>query len=150
MAKYFEDFVVGEEFVSPGRTVTETDIVQFAGLSGDYNSIHTDEEYAKKSFFGKRVAHGLLVLSIMSGLWVRLGIFEGTVIAFYGIDKLRFTKPVFIGDTVSVKVRVKEKKERDEKSGILTIENLVINQKNEIVLVCDALLLMSKKHSQHD
>ncbi|MGB9636294.1 MAG: MaoC/PaaZ C-terminal domain-containing protein [Thermoplasmata archaeon] len=144
MAKYFEDFTCGEEFVTPARTVTEADIVQFAGLSGDYNSIHTDEEYAKKSFFGKRVAHGLLVLAIMSGLWVRLGVFEGTVIAFYGIEHLRFTKPVFIGDTISLKMRVKEKKERDENSGIVTVENLVINQRNETVLVCDAMLLVKR------
>ncbi|MEM3396197.1 MAG: MaoC/PaaZ C-terminal domain-containing protein [Thermoplasmata archaeon] len=143
--KFFEDFELGERYRSPGRTVTETDIVTFAMLSGDWNSIHVDDVYAQDSLFGKRVAHGLLLLSIMSGMWVRLGVFEGSVIAFYGIDRLRFTKPVFSGDTIHLEMEIKEKREKDEKGGILVCNNNIINQKGDIVLVCDTLLLIKKK-----
>ncbi len=85
---------------SAARTITEADIVMFASLSGDWNPIHTDAEFAKKTIFGQRIAHGLLTLSVVAGLLVRLGLTERTIVAFYGIDKLRFTKPVFIGDTI--------------------------------------------------
>lgn len=145
MGKCFEEFSIGEEYETPGRTITETDIVQFAGISGDCNPIHTDEEYAKKSFFGRRIAHGLLTLSIMTGLWMRLGIFEGTNIAFYGIDRLRFIKPVFIGDTIRARLKITEKIDKGEKGGLINIENTIINQRDETVMVCQALLLMKKK-----
>ena len=79
---YFEEFEIGSEVFSPGRTISEADIVNFAGLSGDYNQLHTDAEFAKGTPFGKRIAHGLLVLSIASGLAARLGFIEGTALAF--------------------------------------------------------------------
>ena len=79
---YFEEFSVGQKIVTVGRTMTESDIVNFAGMSGDYNQIHTDEHFSKSTPFGKRVAHGLLALSIASGLAMRTGVLEGTVMAF--------------------------------------------------------------------
>jgi 3-hydroxybutyryl-CoA dehydratase len=107
---YFEEFEVGQRVISPGRTVTEADIAAFAGLSGDFNSIHTDAVYAQGSAFGQRVAHGLLGLAIASGLAVRTGIMEGTVIAFREIDEWKFSRPIHIGDTIHVELEVEEVK----------------------------------------
>ncbi len=107
---FFEEFEVGQEITSPGRTITEADVVTFAGVSGDSNSIHTDAEYAKDSAFGQRVAHGLLGISIVSGLAMRTGIMEGTVLAFREIKNWKFNLPVYIGDTIHVIMEVKEKK----------------------------------------
>ena len=141
---FFEDFEEGMVLESPGRTITVVDIVNFAGVSGDFNPIHMDEEYARKTLFGRRIAHGVLTLAVMTGLWDSMGFLRGTVIAFYGIDKLRFTKPVYPGDTVKVRITVVEKKEK-EKGGVVTLRNEVLNQNGEVVLVCDAKLLMKKK-----
>jgi acyl dehydratase len=113
MSHYYEDFTAGGVHESRGRTVTEADIVNFAGLSGDFVELHTNEEYARKSPFGRRIAHGALVFSISTGLMTQMNLINDTVLAFYGIDKLRFTGPVFIGDTVIVytdKLLVKRRK----------------------------------------
>ena len=142
--KYFEDLKIGEHFETPGRTVTEADIVNFAGISGDYNPLHIDEEFAKKTRFGARIAHGVLTLSIMTGLWARLGILEGTVEAFYGIERLRFTKPVYSGETLHVKMKVVDNEEKGQ-SGIVVLENTVLNQKSETVMVCTTNLLVQKR-----
>jgi acyl dehydratase len=107
---YFEEFSVGQKIVTVGRTVAESDIFTFAGFSGDYNQIHTDAEFAKGTPFGQRVAHGLLGLSIASGLAMRTGILEGTVIAFREINNWKFIAPVFIGDTLHVEMEVIETK----------------------------------------
>src|SRR5215208_379497 len=106
MGKYFEDFEIGQEAITAGRTITETDIVNFASLTGDWNEIHTNAEFAAKGMFKQRIAHGALVFSIATGLSVRLGQTADTVLAFYGLDRLRFVKPTFIGDTLQVKQRV--------------------------------------------
>jgi acyl dehydratase len=106
----FEEFQVGTRLRTVARTVTEADIVSFAGVSGDYNSIHTDEVYAAGSGFGRRVAHGLLGLSIVSGLAVRSGILEGTVLAFREVNEWKFSLPVFIGDTIYAEIEVDEVK----------------------------------------
>lgn len=106
---FFEDFVVGEAVVTRGRTVTESDIVTFAGLSGDYNSIHVDAVAAAGDSFGQRVAHGLLVQSIASGLAVMSGVIEGTVLAFRQLT-VKFSEPVFIGDTIHVELTIADKK----------------------------------------
>jgi acyl dehydratase len=103
---YLEDFEVGQKMTTASRTLTETDIVNFAGLSGDFNQIHTDEEYSKNTIIGQRVAHGILGLSIASGLVMQTGIMEGTVQLFREISGWRFLKPIFIGDTVRVTVEV--------------------------------------------
>lgn len=107
---YFEEFQVGQKITTAGRTIAESDIMTFAGLSGDYNQIHTDAEFSKNTPFGQRVAHGLLGLSAASGLAMRTGVLEGTVIAFREINNWKFTSPVFIGDTIHVEMEVIETK----------------------------------------
>src|SRR5512134_1295818 len=107
---YFEEFVVGQRITSAARTVTESDVVNFAGLSGDFNQIHTDAEFSKTTAFKQRVAHGLLVLSIASGLAMRTGVLEGTVLAFREINNWKFSSPVFLGDTIYVILDVLETK----------------------------------------
>jgi len=145
MGKHFEDFQIGEEAVTAGRTVTEADIVNFAGITGDWNEIHTNKELAERGPFKQRIAHGALVFSIATGLSVRMGQTADTVIAFYGLDRLRFVRPTFIGDTIRVKQRVEGKSERDETSGIITMLNEVINQKDELVVSYTAKVLLKRR-----
>jgi acyl dehydratase len=113
--KYFDEFVVGGEYVTPSRTLTETDVVLFAAMSGDYNELHTSETFGKETQFGKRIGHGLLGLAVSHGLFFRLGLVEGTAIAFLGLESWNFEAPFFIGDTIRVKIRVAEKKESKSK-----------------------------------
>jgi acyl dehydratase len=130
---FFEEFTIGDSVESVGRTVTEADIVLFAGLSGDYNLIHTDAEYSKSQVFGQRVAHGLLVLSIASGMAVRLGFMEDTVMAFRSLE-WKFTAPVFAGDTIRLRVTVEAVKAVPRAGGgIVTFKMEVLNQRGEIV-----------------
>src|ERR1700741_4307441 len=110
--RFFEDIEVGEEYVSPGRTVTEADIVIFAGLSGDYNVLHTDAEFMKQSIFGERIAHGLLCLAMQSGLFSRATQAYATL-AFVGL-RWKFKAPVKIGDTIRLKAKVTGKKDLSE------------------------------------
>lgn len=132
---YFEEFQAGQNIVSAGRTITESDIVTFAGLSGDYNQIHTDAEYSKTTSVGQRIAHGLLGLSIASGLAVMTGVLEGTVMFFREINEWKFIKPILIGDTIHVEMEVKETKEmRRIGGGSVLIELDVKNQHNETVM----------------
>ncbi|MCS6911023.1 MAG: MaoC/PaaZ C-terminal domain-containing protein [Anaerolineales bacterium] len=130
---YFEEFEVGQKVVSTPRTVTEADVVAFAGLSGDYNQIHTDAAYAATTPFGQRIAHGLCVMSIISGLITRTGVMEGTVLAFREITEWKFSKPVFFGDTVHAELEVIETKAIPRLSGgSVTIKINVVNQKGEV------------------
>ncbi len=143
---WFEEFEPGQTFTSPARTVTETDIVTFAGLSGDFNQIHTDAEYSKTQPFGQRVAHGLLVLSIASGLAVQIGVLEGTIMALREIDKWKFTKPVFIGDTIHVVMEVKETKHMPRLGGgVVVIQLSIRNQSDEVVMKGNWTALMNSK-----
>jgi len=129
----FEDFAIGDTGTSVGRTVTETDIVNFAALSGDWNQIHTDVEYAAGTMYKERIAHGLLVLSIASGLAVRMGFMEGTVQAFMGLD-WQFRGPTKIGDTVRVHAEVTELKPMPRlNGGLVTFRMQILNQRDEIV-----------------
>ena len=129
----FEDFAIGDTGTSVGRTVTETDIVNFAALSGDWNQIHTDVEYAAGTMYKERIAHGLLVLSIASGLAVRMGFMEGTVQAFMGLD-WQFRGPSKIGDTVRVHAEVTELKPMPRlNGGLVTFRMQILNQRDEIV-----------------
>ncbi|MCS6907729.1 MAG: MaoC/PaaZ C-terminal domain-containing protein [Anaerolineales bacterium] len=133
--QYFEEFELGQSFVSVGRTITEHDILAFAGLSGDYNQIHTDVEFAKTTPFGQRIAHGLLGLSVASGLAMRTGILEGTVLAFREIEEWKFTKPIFIGDTIRVRLEVVDLKPLPRLGGgMVTIRVEVLNQHSEAVM----------------
>jgi 3-hydroxybutyryl-CoA dehydratase len=145
LSLYFEDFVVGVEHVTRGRTITEADVMNFAGLSGDFIELHTNEEYARQSSFGRRIAHGMLTLSISTGLMTRMNLVTDTVVAFYGIDKLRFVKPVFIGDTIHVKKTVMDTAAKGGVSGVVTFDTRVLNQKNEAVLVYRDKLVIKKR-----
>jgi acyl dehydratase len=130
---YFEEFDVGLEIVTSARTITETDIVNFAGLSGDFNFIHTNAEAAGQSPFGARVAHGMLVASIATGLAVQQGFIDGTTLAFRELT-WKFTKPVFIGDTIYTKIKVIETKPmRRLGGGLVEFEARVLNQSDEVV-----------------
>jgi acyl dehydratase len=130
---YFEEFEVGQEIETAARTITETDIVNFAGLSGDFNFIHTNAEAASETPFGQRVAHGMLVASIATGLAVQQGFIDGTTLAFRELD-WKFTRPVFIGDTVRVQIKVTETKSMARLGGGLVVfEARVLNQRDEVV-----------------
>lgn len=146
MGLYFEEFNVGQKMVTAKRTITEDDIMTFAKLSGDDNRIHTDPEFSKTTFFGKQVAHGLLGLSIASGLAWQTGILDGTVIAFREVKEWKFVKPVFIGDTIYVEMETIETKALSRiGGGSVTITLEVKNQNEE---VCHrgswTVLMMSK------
>ena len=130
---YFEDFEPGLEIVTSARTITESDIVSFAGLSGDFNFIHTNAHAAKDTPFGQRVAHGMLVASIATGLAVQQGFIDGTTLAFRELT-WKFTKPVFIGDTIYVRVKAKETKYmRKLGGGLVIFEARVLNQNEDVV-----------------
>jgi len=132
---FFEDFQSGQKLGSAGRTVTEHDIATFAGLSGDFNQIHTDAEFAKTTPFGQRISHGLLGLAIASGLAVQTGILGANVIAFREVNEWKFVKPVFIGDTIHVEMEVLETKALPRLGGGSVILNIhVNNQSNETTM----------------
>lgn len=129
---YFEEFTVADTVESVGRTITETDVVNFAGISGDWNLIHTNAEFSAQGMFGQRVAHGLLILSIASGLAVRLGFMEETILAFRGLN-WKFAKPIFIGDTVRLRVTVAETRAMKRAGGgLVTFKMEVLNQTDEV------------------
>jgi acyl dehydratase len=143
---YFEEIEVGGQVKSAGRTITEADIVNFAGISGDFNSVHTDQEYASDTLFGGRIAHGLLVLSIASGLSVRTGFIEGTVMAWRDISQWKFSKIVSIGDTVHVLLEVVDKKLMPRLGGgSIQLKVKVNNQLDETVMQGTWSLLVKSK-----
>lgn len=129
---FFDDVAVGREWLSPGRTITEADIVNFAGLSGDFNPIHTDHEFAKNTLFRKPIAHGLLVWSVSSGLSVYVPLMR--TLAFTTIKEWHFHEPVFIGDTIRVqsKIMAIEPRSRGRRAAI-TWQRQILNQQNKIV-----------------
>src|SRR5204863_384084 len=142
--RFFDEIAVGEEYESPGRTVTEADIVLFAGLSGDYNVLHTDAEFMKQSIFGERIAHGLLGLAIQAGLFTRAGQPYATL-AFLGL-RWKFRGPIKIGDTIRVHGKVSAKKETDKRDrGAVTGERQVINQRGEVVHEGKFTFLVAKR-----
>ncbi|MBL7208979.1 MAG: MaoC family dehydratase N-terminal domain-containing protein [Dehalococcoidia bacterium] len=143
--KYFEDFQVGNKIVTRGRTVTETDLVNFASFTGDWYPLHTDSEYARKTRFGERIAHGMLTLSLATGLWSPEYTMQWAFVAFYGIDGVRFTAPVKIGDTLRVEFEVIEKQDTDDHNGIVNFEQSVKNQRGEVVLVAMFKLVIAKQ-----
>jgi len=143
---YYEDLNIGDEHVSTGRTVTETDVISFAGLSGDFNNMHIDEEFAKKTVFGTRVAHGLCVLSIASGLWFTMP--RLATIAFMGLQDWRFSEVVKFGDTIRITRKLAEKKEHKRPNmGFLTFEVNVHNQNEEIVQKGKWVILVQRKEA---
>jgi acyl dehydratase len=140
----YEEFWVGEKFTTPARTVTETDIVNYCCLSGDFNPLHTDDEFAKKTQFQSRIAPGPLIVAISSGLRGRLGINEGAILL--EIDKLRFSSPVKVGDTIHLELTVASKKETSKaERGVLTLNTVVLNQRQEVVSTYETTLLVKRK-----
>lgn len=143
---YYEDLNVGDEHLSTGRTVTETDVISFAGLSGDFNNMHIDEEFAKKTVFGTRVAHGLCVLSIASGLWFTMP--RLATIAFMGLEDWRFSGAVKFGDTIRITRKLAEKKEHKRPNmGFLTFEVNVHNQNEEVVQKGKWVILVQRREA---
>ena len=132
MHLYYDDIEVGQEWISPGRTVTQTDIINFAGVSGDFNPIHMDHEFARTTVFQQPIAHGLLVFSMASGL----AIFSPPMrtLAFMSIREWQFLEPVFVGDTIRVNTKVLEKQAKSRgKRGVVTWRRQLMNQHGKIV-----------------
>lgn len=138
----FDQFEIGDSFISPARTVTETDVVSFAGLSGDFNPLHTDEEFAKNTPFTGRIAHGMLISAIATGMANWTGVFEGTTIALME-QLIRYKGPVLFGDTVHLELEVLEKKATSKKDrGIVRFAARVRNQKDDVVQDGEWTLMM--------
>jgi 3-hydroxybutyryl-CoA dehydratase len=144
ISAYFDELVEGAEFESARRTVTETDVVQFAGLSGDFHPLHTDEIHSRQSQFGSRIAHGMLTLAIASGL---VTLSRDSVRAFYGMDKVRFLRPVAFGDTLFVRSRVACLEQSTDDNGIVTLGVVVINQDDNPVVAMDMKFLVASRAS---
>jgi acyl dehydratase len=144
---FFEDYVEGSTRTTGGRTVTETDIVLHAGQTGDFYPHHMDAEWCKSQEFKQRVAHGTLIFSVAVGMTA--GEINPEALS-YGYDRLRFIKPVFIGDTLHVKVTAKEKRDSPKRPeyGIVVELCEVFNQREQLVLVCEHLLMVRKKQAQ--
>ena len=142
---WLEDFEVGKTYYSPARTVTEADVVNFAGLSGDYNPLHTDEEFAHLGLFGTRIAHGALGFAISTGLSNQMGIYEGTTIAFMECT-VKYPAPLKIGDTVHVAVTPTEVKHSSKPGrGILKQSLQLINQDGTVVMESAQVLMMKSR-----
>jgi acyl dehydratase len=146
---FYEDLQVGYRFSSQGRTVTEADIVNFAGLSGDYNSLHVDAEYGRQSIFGERVAHGLLGLAMASGLFNSTELHHKcrkSFIALLSIESWRFLVPIKINDTVHLEVEISGKKETSNPTrGVVVFKRMLVNQKGEIVQEGIVPMLMARR-----
>ncbi len=145
--KLFDEWQLNEEFITPSRTVTETDVVMFAAMSGDYNELHTSEAFMKNSQFGQRIVHGLLGLAISHGLLFRTGYLEGTAIAFLGIESWKFEAPLFFGETIYVKAKVVEKNPSRSKPdrGIIKLFLQLIKKEGEIVVQSGYKTLMIRR-----
>lgn len=143
--RYFEEFELGQSLTTAGRTITESDIVNFAGLSGDYNQLHVDADYAARGEFGQRVAHGLLVVSITTGLIVQTGLMEGTVLAFRELE-WKFSRPVFIGETLRAHLEIVELKALPRLGGgSITAKISVLNQADQVSQRGTMVLLLRSK-----
>lgn len=147
MSKYLDEWVLGEEFITPGRTIGECDVMTFAGLTGDYHENHTNAEYMKGGQFGRRIAHGLLGLSVAHGLMMRLNIITDNSIALLGIEDWKFLKPIFFGDTIHVKLTVHEIRFSKTKldRGVLKLLFEIINQNGEICQSGIKVLMMKRQ-----
>ena len=145
---FMEDYRVGERFVSPARTITETDITMFAAMTGDWHPLHTDAEFAKNYFFGERIAHGMLILSVGTALIFRLGpnvALPKSFIAFYGMDSVRFVGAVKIGDTIHCEAEIAKLEEKNDKHGVILANNFIKNQRNEDVVVYSTRALVGRR-----
>ncbi|BCJ86114.1 MaoC/PaaZ C-terminal domain-containing protein [Effusibacillus dendaii] len=139
--KYLDQFVIGETWVSRGRTITESDLVMFAAFSGDWFPLHTDKEYAANTAFKQRIAHGMLVLSAASGLFQ----FDpDVVVAFYGMENVRFVNPTFIGDTIHIETKVIDITEKEGGRGVITILQEIKKQNGDIAAVATMKLMINR------
>jgi 3-hydroxybutyryl-CoA dehydratase len=140
--QYYQDFKVGEVIKTRGRTITEADIVNFAAFSGDWYPLHTDAEYAASTPFGERIAHGMLVLSAASGL---MPLIDWAIVAFYGMDRVRFVGPTKIGDTIHVEAEVAETKDKGELGGVVTFQQTVKNQRGEDLAIATIKVFIASR-----
>jgi acyl dehydratase len=140
----FDDFVAGACFHSRTRTITEADIVNFAGLSGDFIELHVSDTHASRTPHGRRIAHGALVFSIATGLSAQMNLVNEIVVAFAGVDHLRFIEPVFIGDTLKITKRVLDRREMSNDRGLLRFDTRVLNQHERAVLAYVDKLLVAR------
>jgi acyl dehydratase len=148
MGRFYEDLRLGESFESPGRTITEADLTIFAGFSGDYNPLHTDEEFAKGTAFKSRILHGPAGLAIATGLESRLGLKDGTALAMLGLT-WEFKAPINIHDTVRVVERVKDKRETSKADrGIVTFAVQVVNQRDVVCQEGDWKVMMKRRPTE--
>jgi acyl dehydratase len=147
VGRRYEEFEVGQTFTTPARTITEADIVAFAGLSGDYAPIHTNEVWAATSPFGGRVAHGTLTFVVMTGLMFRMAhLYEGSILALLGIDKMRFTHPVRPGDTIRAHIEIVGKKETSKPDrGVIVQAVTTLNQADVTVATCEFTNLIARR-----
>ena len=142
--KTFDEFKIGDEFTTASRTITEADVVNFAGLSGDFNPLHTDEEFGKSTPFKGRVAHGMLSVAVATGLANQLGIFEGTTVALLSMT-ISYKGVVKFGDTIHLVLKVAERKETSKgDKGIVTFDTMVYNQNDEPIIEGQWVLMMRK------
>lgn len=143
---FFEDFEVGFEFCTPSRTITSTDIVNFACLSGDFNEIHANHEYCRATPFGEPIAHGPLVYAVAAGLQYASGVNDGTLLALLQIDGWKMLEPVKHGDTIKMISRVISKKESSKQDrGVITLKRTIINQRGTPVQEMTATLLYKRR-----
>lgn len=150
LGMYYEEFDVGQMLVTRGRTVTEADIVQFGALTGDFNPMHMDAEYCKASFMGKRVAHGMLGISYAIGQLYQLGVLDGTILAFRELEA-KFSVPIFIGDTITIKATVKEKKDAARLGGgMVKFDLRIVNQEGKTITKAGITLLMASKPQESE
>lgn len=138
----YGELAIGQRARSRGRTITETDVVNFCGLTGNWLEIHANAEFAKKSMFGQRVVQGGLVFVISNALF---GFDSAVVAAFYGVDKLRFLKPTFIGDTLHAESEIIAMRDKDDQHGVVTAQLWAVNQRSEKVLSCEFTLLIRRE-----
>ncbi len=143
----FDEFEIGDCYDSQGRTVTEADVVSFAGLSGDFNPLHTDAEFGRKTPFGERIAHGMLIMAMATGMANWTGIFEGTTIALME-QLIRYKGAVKFGDTVHLQLEVLEKKPTSKPDrGVVRFAARMINQGDQVVVDSEWTLLMKRQQS---
>jgi len=142
---YFEEFEIGQILTTPARTITEADVVNFAGLSGDYNPLHTDAQFAAETPYGRRIAHGMLVMAVATGLAARHGFIEGTALAFREVS-WKFSAPVFIGDTIHMVAEVVELKPMSRLGGgLVVLKASMVNQEGKVVQRGEWRVLMKSK-----
>jgi acyl dehydratase len=138
----FQELKLGERRVSRGRTITETDVVNFCMLTGNWLELHANVEFAKRTLYGQRLVQGGLVFVVSNAL---LGFDPELIEAFYGVDRLRFIKPTFINDTLHARTEIVGLREQGPKHGVATLRLETVNQRQEVVLSCEFSLLVRRQ-----